>query len=56
MRLLLLTSYCDPDSEGCSEHFPCNECRDMCNVIEITNLPKKFNNLGGFAYLREGGE
>ena len=53
MRVLLLTSYCDPDNkeENCSEEFPCIECLKMCNIIEVRGEILK--NYGGYEFVKE---
>jgi ferredoxin len=51
-RVLLLTSYCGNEDNGCTNDFPCDDCLKMCNVaiIEDSHIIKV---LGGFDYLKE---
>lgn len=50
-HLLLLTSYCGEDDEGCTDALPCYECLKMCNVlIASQEQVREMQNIGGLEY------
>lgn len=51
-RLLLLTSYCFDESEGCTEEMPCKTCINLSNVV-VLNEDVNCDLLGGLQYLKE---
>ena len=57
MRLLLLASYCQDEElhPDCTEDFPCHECLQMCNVVNVPD-DTKLEVLGGLCYLKEEAE
>lgn len=52
-RVLLLTSYCDPEEaleNGCCKNFPCRKCLEMCNIVNIP-AGTVIEVLGGMRYM-----
>lgn len=48
MKVLLLCSYCDDDTPGCTADLPCLDCLKMCNIVTMRGRPT--DNLGSWDF------
>ena len=48
-KCLILASYCD--NEECSDEFPCPDCLQMCNVVEVDIIDD--NIIGDFTLMKK---